>query len=149
MITFLAQPNTIEPAYSNLVFQFISTGATDPTKYKYRYSVNVFTNDGQVASLAITPSSEGWGQIDLSPILMNYTNSHLANKGCSGDTSIHLAAWGYLENNMLAYSIMVGEEYATTPTGVVIGYDGDGSVGIPAVRSNVCYTYNDMASQTN
>jgi len=142
MITFLAQPNTIEPAYSNLVFQFISTGATDPTKYKYRYSVNVYTNDGQVASLAITPSSEGWGQIDLSPILMNYTNSHLANKGCSGDTSIHLAAWGYLENNMLAYSIMVGEEYATTPTGVVIGYDGDGSVGVPAVRSNVCYTYN-------
>ena len=142
MITFLAQPNSIEPVYGNLVFQFISTAATDPSYYKYRYVVDVFTNEGQVAQLKITPSSEGWGQIDLSPILMNYTNSNLANKGCSGDTSIHLAAWGYLQNNMLGYSIMVGEEYATTPTGVIIGYNGFGSVGVPAVRSNVSYTYN-------
>jgi len=66
MISYLAQPNTIEPSYSNLVFQFLSTGATDSSKYKYRYVVDVYIQegsdeqDGQVAQLKITPSSEGW-----------------------------------------------------------------------------------------
>ena len=46
MITFLAQPNTIEPVYSNLVFQFSSTGATDSSKFKYRYIVDVFIQEG-------------------------------------------------------------------------------------------------------
>ena len=103
MITFLAQPNTIEPVYSNLVFQFSSTGATDSSKFKYRYIVDVFIQegsdeqDGQIAQLKITPSSQGWGQLDLSPILRNYTHSKPVNVGCSGNTTpLHTSAWGYL-----------------------------------------------------
>ena len=149
MITFLSQPETIQPVYSNLVYQFISTAATDPSLYKYRYVVNVFTQDGLIAELKITPSSQGWGQIDLSPILLNYTSSKPVNIGCSGDTPIHQAAWGYLRDNMIIYDIMVGEEYATTPAGVVVIYDGNGNVGNPAVRSDVCYATNGVKEWFN
>ena len=155
MITYLAQPNTIEPSYSNLVFQFSSTGATDPNKYKYRYVVDVFIQegsdeqDGQVAQLKITPSSEGWGQVDISPILRNYTHSKPVNAGCSGSTPLHTSAWGYLDNNMIVYSIKVGEEYATTPNGVIITYNGNDETGEPNVRSNVNYAYNGVKEWFN
>ena len=149
MITFLAQPNIIEPSYSNLVFQFISTASTDPTYYKYRYVVEVYTPEGLISTQKITPSSQGWGQIDLSPILRNYTFSKPINQGCSGSTPLHLAKWAYLEDNMLVYSIVVGEEYSLTPTGSVISYDGNGNVGSPSVRSNVSYTYNGVKEWFN
>jgi len=149
MITFQSQPNTIEPVYSNLVFQFTSTAATDPSLYRYRYVVDVFTQDGSVAQLKITPSTEGWGQCDLSPILMNYTHSKPVNVGCSGATPLHQSAWGVLSDNMINYSIMVGEEYATSPTGTLTLYDGDGNVGVPVVRSNVCFAYNGVKEWFN
>ena len=149
MITFLAQPNTIEPVYSNLVFQFQSTGATDPSKYKYRYVVDVFTNDGFLTTLKITPSPEGWGQTDISPILFDYTSSVPTNIGCSGETQITQIGWGYLEDNMIVYSIRVGEEYATTPNGNVVQYNGQGIVGDPNVRSEVCYAYNGVKEWYN
>ena len=150
MINFLSQPETIEPVYSNLVFQFSSTAATDPSLYKYRYVVNVFTNEGEIASLKITPSNEGWGQIDLSPILLNYTHSKPSNIGCSDtSTPLHQSAWGYLGNNMIVYSIMVGEEYAMTPNGIITIYDGDGNVGDPGIRSSVCYAYNGVKEWFN
>ena len=149
MITFLSQPDTIQPSYSNLVFQFSSTAATDPTIYKYRYVVNVFTEDGQIAQQKITPSTEGWGQVDISPILMNYTHSKPINVGCSGATPLHQSAWAYLGNNMINYSVMVGEEYSLTPNGSVVLYDGDGNTGNPNVRSNVCYAYNGVKEWFN
>lgn len=149
MISFLSQPNTIEPVYSNLVFQFTSTGATDPSKYRYRYVVNVFTQDGEMAELKITPSSEGWGQTDLSPILLNYTHSKPINQGCSGSTPLHTAGWGYLTDNMINYSVMVGEEYATSQNGVIVQYDGNGNVGAPAVRSDVKFSYNGVKEWFN
>ena len=149
MITFLSQPNKIEPSYSNLVYQFSSTAATDSSLYKYRYVVNIYTPQGLISTQKITPSSEGWGQIDLSPILRNYTFSNPINQGCSGDTPIHLAKWGYLKDNMIVYSISVGEEYATTPNGITITYNGKGSVGEPAVNSEVCYAYNGVKEWFN
>ena len=149
MITFLSQPETIQPVYGNLVYQFTSTAATDPSLYKYRYVVNVFTQEGLIAELKITPSSIGWGQIDLSPILLNYTSSKPVNIGCSGDTAIQGAAWGYLRNNMIIYDIIVGEEYATTPTGAVVIYDGNGNVGNPGVVSDVCYATNGVKEWFN
>jgi hypothetical protein len=149
MITFLSQPEIIQPVYSNLVFQFQSTAATDPSLYRYRYVVNIFTQDGLISELKITPSSQGWGQCDISPILMNYTSSRPVNMGCSGDTPIHLANWGYLENNMIVYDIMVGEEYATTSTGSVIQYDGNGATGAPGIRSKVCYANNGVKEWFN
>ena len=149
MITFLSQPDVVQPVYGNLVFQFQSTGATDPNKYKYRYVVDVFTNQGEVASLQITPSTEGWGQVDLSPILMNYTSSQPLNVGCSGTTPLHQSAWGYLNENMIVYDIKVGDEYATTANGVVLQYDGNGNVGNPSIRSSVCYAFNGVKEWFN
>ena len=149
MITFLAEPNYIEPVYGNLVFQFESTGATDPSKYKYRYVVDVFSNEGFITTLKISPSTEGWGQTDLSPILMNYTSSQPLNVGCSGETPIHQIAWGYLNDNMIVYSIKVGEEYSTTPNGNVVVYDGLGNVGSPGVLSQISYAYNGVKEWFN
>ena len=149
MITFLAEPNYIEPVYGNLVFQFQSTGATDPSKYKYRYVVDVFTNEGFITTLKITPSTQGWGQTDLSPILMNYASSQPLNVGCSGETPVHQIAWGYLDDNMIVYSIKVGEEYSTTPNGVVVGYDGNGNVGLPDILSQISYAFNGVKEWFN
>ena len=147
MITFLSQPNYIEPVYSNLVFQFESTGATDPSKYKYRYVVDVFGVDGFINRLYITPSPQGWGQVDLSPILYDYVSSTPQIVGC--DTPIHEIGWGYLDDNMIVYSIRVGEEYADSPEGIVVLYNGEGTTGNPNVRSKVCYTYNGVKEWYN
>ena len=149
MITFLSQPNTIEPAYGNLVFQFESTGATDPTLYKFRYVVNVFTQDGFITQLKITPSSQGWGQIDLSPILRNYVSGKPSNIGCGGNDPIHEISWGYLNDNMIIYSLVVGEEYATSPAGSVVLYDGNGNVGEPNNSSDICYSYTGVKEWFN
>jgi hypothetical protein len=149
MITFLAQPETIEPSYGNLVFQFYSTGATDPTKYRYRYVVEIYTPEGLISTQTITPATEGWGQIDLSPILRNYTFSNPINQGCSGTTPIFETQWAYLDSNMIVYSIKVGEEYSLTPNGIPILYNGMGNTGSPQVRSNVCYTYNGVKEWFN
>jgi hypothetical protein len=149
MITFISQPNYVEPSYGNLVFQFSSTGATDPTKYRYRYVVDVYTNQGFITQLKITPSPQGWGQTDLSPVLMDYTSSKPVNVGCSGATPIHEISWGYIDDNMIVYDIRVGEEYATTPNGLVVVYDGLGNVGNPSVRSRVCYAYNGVKEWFN
>ena len=72
------------------------------------------------------------------------------NVGCSGNTTpLHTSAWGYLDNNMIVYSIKVGEEYATTPNGTIFVYDGKGSIGEPDVRSNVSYAYNGVKEWFN
>lgn len=147
MITFLAQPNTIEPVYSNLVFQFESDKALDPLYYKFRYVVDVFGVEGFINRLYITPSPEGWGQVDLSPILYDYVSSTPQSVGC--DTPIHEIGWGYLDDNMIVYSIRVGEEYADSPNGLVVLYNGQDGVGNPNVRSNVCYTYNGVKEWFN
>jgi hypothetical protein len=149
MITFLSQPETIQPVYSNLVFQFQSTAATDPSYYRYRYVVDVYTQDGQIAQLKITPSTEGWGQVDLSPILMNYTATAPVNIGCSGETPIHEIAWGYIKDNQIVYNVMIGEEYATSITGIVEVYTGYGNVGFPAVPSDTCYATNGVKEWFN
>ena len=147
MITFLAQPNTIEPVYSNLVFQFQSPDAIDPDYYRYRYVVDVFSNTGFINRLYITPSPEGWGQVDLSPILYDYVSSTPNIEGCN--LPINEIGWGYIEDNMIVYAIRVGEEYSTTPNGVVVLYNGQGVVGSPNVRSNVGYTYNGVKEWYN
>ena len=149
MITFLAQPNTIEPVYGNLVFQFESDKALDPQYYKYRYVVDVFTNRGSTPTnrLFITPSPEGWGQVDLSSILYDFTSSVPQAVGC--DIPIHEIGWGYLNDNMIIYDIRVGEEYTDTPNGIVVLYNGQDGVGNPNVRSEVCYTYNGVKEWYN
>jgi hypothetical protein len=149
MITFLAQPNTIEPVYGNLVFQFESDKALDPQYYKYRYVVDVFTNRGSTPTnrLFITPSPEGWGQVDLSSILYDFTSSVPQSVGC--DIPIHEIGWGYLNDNMIIYDIRVGEEYTETPNGIVVLYNGQDGVGNPNVRSEVCYTYNGVKEWYN
>lgn len=149
MITFLAQPEVVQPSYGNLVFQFQSPDATDPTYYKYRYVVEVYTNLGDVGEFKITPATQGWGQLDLSPILQNYTSSQPLNIGCTGETALHESAWGFLDENMIVYSIKVGEEYATSPNGVVIQYDGNDNYGSPQVRSMVRYAYNGVKEWFN
>ena len=50
---------------------------------------------------------------------------------------------------MIIYDIIVGEEYATTPTGAVVIYDGNGNVGNPGVRSDVCYATNGVKEWFN
>ena len=149
MINFLSQPNYVEPVYSNLVFQFESTGATDPSKYKYRYVVDIFYSDGYISTLKITPSPQGWGQCDISPVLLDYTSSVPSNIGCSGETPVTQISWGYLENNMITYSVRVGEEYADSPNGIVVQYNGQGLVGDPNVRSQVCHAYNGVKEWYN
>ena len=149
MITFTYLPEVIQPSYGNLVFQFESTGATDTTKFKFRYVVDVFTNEGFITRLKVSPSTEGWGQVDLSPILLNYTSSQPLNIGCSGETPLHQSAWGYLDENMIVYDIKVGEEYATTPNGIVVVYNGEGVVGDPAVKGSVSYAYNGVKEWFN
>lgn len=147
MITFLAQPNTIEPVYSNLVFQFISDDALDPDYYRFRYVVDVFSNTGFINRLFITPSPEGWGQVDLSPILYDYVSSTPNIEGCN--IPINEIGWGYIEDNMIVYAIRVGEEYSLDPNGVVVLYNGQGVVGSPNVRSDVSYTYNGVKEWYN
>lgn len=137
MITINLQPQTIQPSYSNLVYQFSSTAQT--AYYKYRYIVDIYVGGQNVSRQKITPQNTNWGQVDVSPIIKNYFNSRPINKGCTGttETPIVQAQWGGLEDDMDNIFIAVGEEYSLTP-------DGNVEIYAPNDISNTTYIYNGV-----
>jgi len=136
-MTIDIQPNLIQPAYGNLVYQFSSTAQT--TYYKYRYAVDVWIGGAQQTRLKITPQNTSWGQVDISPIVKNYLTSRPINKGCTGTTEnpITQAEWGAVDTDIQFYYIVVGEEYSTTPEGAVVIYE-------PSTQSDLRYVYNGV-----
>lgn len=131
MITLLSTPRKYQPAYGNTVLQFSSTAQT--TYYKYRYVVDIYADNNYISRLKITPQNNNWGQCDISEILRNYVNSKPINMGCTGNTPVNTAKWGWLNEDIINYRVYIGEEYATTENGDTLIYDGNGNVGDPAV----------------
>ena len=130
MISLLSTPYTYSPAYGNIVVEFFSTNQI--TKYKFRYVVDIYADNEFITRLKITPQGD-YGQCDVSGILRNYVNSKPVNMGCNDFTPINKCQWGYLEDDIMAYRVFVGEEYATTPNGDTLIYNGMDSVGAPVV----------------
>lgn len=131
MITLLSTPRKYQPAYGNLVIQFESTNQN--TQFKFRYVVDIYADNEFITRLKITPQNEDWGQTDISDIIRNYVNSRPINIGCNDYTPINQCGWGYLEKDIVGYKVFVGEEYATTANGDTLIYNGNGSIGDPAV----------------
>ena len=136
-MTIDIQPNLIQPAYGNLVYQFSSTAQT--AYYKYRYIVDVYVGGTQQTRLKITPQNSSWGQVDISPIIKNYLTSRPINEGCTGttETPITQAEWGAVDTDVDNYYIMVGEEYSTTADGNVVVFE-------PSVQGDTRYVYNGV-----
>lgn len=136
-MTIDIQPNLIQPAYGNLVYQFSSTAQT--AYYKYRYVVDIWIGGAKQTRLKITPQNTNWGQVDISPIVKNYLTSRPINEGCTGttETPIVQAQWGAIDTDIDFYHIRVGEEYSTTPEGTVVIYE-------PTEQSDVRYVYNGV-----
>jgi len=136
-ITISTNPDTIQPVYNQLVYQFSSTAQT--AYYKFRYVVDVYVDDVKEARLKITPQFSGYARTDVSNIVENYLTSRPINKGCTGttETPIVKAEWGALEDDIHKVYIRVGEEYSTTPEGDVLLFE-------PIELSNVSYFYNGV-----
>lgn len=136
-MTIDIQPTTIQPTYGNLVYQFSSTAQT--TYYKYRYVVDVYINDIKETRLKITPQNNSWGQVDISTIVKNYVSSKPMNEGCTGTTQtpITQAEWGALNEDIQKVYIKVGEEYSTTPEGIITPIE-------PTTQSTDTYVYNGV-----
>ena len=136
-MTIDIQPDLIQPAYGNLVYQFSSTAQTG--NYKYRYIVDVYVGGTKETRLKITPQNSDWGQVDIAPIIKNYLTSRPINKGCTGttETPITQAEWGAVDTDIQFYKIRVGEEYSTTAEGDVVIYE-------PSEISDVRYVYNGV-----
>jgi hypothetical protein len=129
-VTSITYPGRYSPAYGNIVYQVESTNQN--TKYKFRYVFDVFIDSQKIARLKVTPQNPDWGQVDISRILQSYVDSHPINQGITNDVQpISKADWGWLDKDWLIYNVFIGEEYATTPNGDPIIYNGLGAQGDP------------------
>lgn len=136
MITILQEPDNIQPVYGNLVYRFQSTNQA--TTFKFRYIVDVFVGGVVVTRLKITPQLS-FGQVDIATIVRNYISSRPINKGCaiSPEEPIVKSQWGALQEDIVAYYIEVGEEYATNADDPVEVYE-------PTVTTDENLAYNGV-----
>ncbi len=119
----LQSPPIWSPAYNPIVWMIESDKTTE---YKFRYVFDVYVDSNPKVRFKVPPNPEGKGLIDVSALVAAQiditTNLPFlsTNPFYMGDA---LAAKVY---------ILAGEEYASTPTGVPVIYNGSGLVGEPA-----------------
>ena len=119
----LQSPPLWSAAYNPIVWMVESD---QTTQYKFRYVFDVYIDNNPKVRFKVPPNPEGKGLIDVAALVAAEiditTNLPFlsATKFYMGDA---LAAKVY---------ILAGEEYATTPTGATVIYNGLGAVGEPA-----------------
>lgn len=119
----LQSPPIWSPAYNPIVWMIESDKTTE---FKFRYVFDVYVDSNPKVRFKVPPNPEGKGLIDVSALVAAQiditTNLPFlsTNPFYTGDA---LAAKVY---------ILAGEEYATTPTGASVIYNGSGLVGEPA-----------------
>jgi hypothetical protein len=96
------------------------------TESKFRYVFDVYVDNNAPVRFKTPPNPNGKGLIDV--------NALVAAQIFIPDNLPFLSSTSFYDGEYLAARvyILAGEEYATTPTGASVIYDGLGNVGSPA-----------------
>jgi hypothetical protein len=138
-ITIIQQPPEIIATYSDIVMSVSSNMVISRFKFKYVYDIFSATPAGPAALTTYqyigrvkqTPNPNGYGLLDLSRYLQlqlsgNTYNGYAANLTQPSGNPLAFSDWNTFGYGK--YYIMCGEEYATTLTGNVALYNGDGTL---------------------
>lgn len=149
-VTVTQQPPLLTPAYSDIVLTASSSVVID--EYKTRYVYDIFTKDLQtmgsyyVGRVRQTPNPSGVGMLDLGRYLQLSVSQDLFNGTMFDIATTSKLDIGY--NTLTQYWVQCGEEYAATPTGSVVLYNGNGTVSEnPTLTSTSTisgYTFNGV-----
>jgi len=143
MITIVREPSDLQPSMTDGLFYTLSS--TKTSQYKYRYVFWVYVNGVRVFQGKSTPNPEGLGVIDVSEILRTYTNSSVEITDAISSQYIHQTERFSLfkDREVNDYYVVLGEEYATSPTAAVVTYNGiSDSEGSPALQSTQRKVFN-------
>jgi len=123
-ITNTLQSPPLWSAAFNPIIWMVESDQT--TQYKFRYVFDVYVNNKPKVRFKTPPNPEGKGLIDVNALVAAELEIPL-NLPMLSDTPFYTG--DYLATKVY---ILAGEEYATTPTGNTVIYNGLGAVGEPA-----------------
>jgi hypothetical protein len=129
-VTVTQQPPLLTPAYNDIVLTASSSVVID--EYKTRYVYDIFTTDLQtmgtnyIGRVRQTPNPSGVGMLDLGRYLQLQVSQDLFDGVMFDIPTTSKLDTGY--NTIKGYYVQCGEEYATTLTGSVVLYNGNGTV---------------------
>jgi len=142
-ITIVRQPEQLQPTMTDGLFYTLSSTKTD--QFRYRYIFEVYVNGSKVFSGKSTPNPEGLGVLDISKTLQTYANSTIQIEDSEGNDYIHDTEKfsTFVDNETIEYYVKFGEEYATSTTASVIGYNGiTDTPGSPQLTSETRKAFN-------
>ena len=119
----LQSPPIWSPAYNPIVWMIESDKTTE---YKFRYVFDVYVDNNPKVRFKVPPNPNGKGLIDVSALVA-------AEIDITTNLPFLSTEPFYMGDALAAkVYILAGEEYATTPTGASVIYNGSGLVGEPA-----------------
>lgn len=123
IVNTLQSPPIWSAAYNPIVWMVESDKTT---QYKFRYVFDVYVGSNAPLRFKTPPNPEGKGLIDVSALVQSELQIP-KNLPFLSTTKFYLG--DYLSTNVY---IKAGEEYASTPTGSPVLYNGLGAAGEPA-----------------
>ncbi len=124
IVSTIQSPPLWSPTYNPIIWMVDSDKTTE---YKFRYVFDVYSYGATTYTRFKTPPNpEGKGIIDVSGLIMSNLDIP--------ENLPFLSNTKFYSGNFLATTvyILVGEEYASTPTGTPVLYNGLGLAGQPA-----------------
>jgi hypothetical protein len=149
-ITITQQIPILAPAYNDIVLSVSSTNVVSKFKMKYVYDIfqkSLGTNNTTyVGRVRQTPNPSGAGMLDLARYLQLQVSQDLFSGVMFDIPQTSKLAPGY--NTLVQYWVECGEEYATTLTGTVSLYNGNGTLNTSDYLTSTStisgYTFNGV-----
>lgn len=142
-ITIVRQPEQLQPSMTDGLFYTLSSTKTG--EFKYRYIFEVYVNGSKVFTGKSTPNPEGLGVVDITDIIRTYANSSVEITDAISSQYIHQTEKFslFVDNEVIEYYLVFGEEYATSTTSSVLQYNGiTDAQGSPSLQSQTRKAFN-------
>jgi len=141
-INIVHQPPSFQPVLTNGLFYTLSADTT--TKYKFRYTYDIYVENQLIFQGKSTPNPYDLGVIDISRILKTYCENNPIAVWDTTPIYTHQTfpfSRPYLDE-VINYQTYFGYEYSDTSTGDVTGFTGNGNVvGGPGVETPLKKTF--------
>ena len=132
-ITILQQPTYPNATYTSLVY---AVESDDINKPQYQYVMDVVSGSNILTRVKQYPNPVGNAIFDPARIMNDYLEYR--NDIFASTTTTDFGT------SIGTFAIKFGESYGSSPSSSVVVYDGNGSVGNPAVRDK----FSSMASNS-
>ena len=138
-ITITQEPTSPNVSYTKLMYVASGSGTTSNPQYKYVIDVFESGSSTRLARLKTPANPDGIGVFDVSSIIQDDLGYD--------ENWYHPGAQTNASSSRL-FQLKFGEEYATSDSGSVTVYDGQGGAGDPAVTSSVIMLFKGTLDPT-